>query len=240
MLFTLPFEHRSGADQHRTLPIRWYALAYITGLFLAGLCAALVTRKTSGWCGAVAPLDIDDLLSMRRWAYFRRPIGYVISTMRFLSRASRRSLAVWKGECRSRRPRGTLLRSICLQAQNLPSEPCDVCAAAVPIGLFLGDRQFHQAGTWGRRPMCLGDGLSRRRAVARHPSQPNEAGSKGWRFLRDGSRYPFRRAAQARSCTGISPLAMGWRALSANFFANRTAACFLFGGATMECSCRSL
>jgi len=226
------------------LPIRWYALAYITGLFLGWAYArALVTRKTL-WGGAppLAPLDIDDLLVYAAMGViFGGRIGYVIFyNAGFYLAHPAEVLAVWKGGMSFHGGLAGTALAIYLLAKrkNLPVlSLADVCAAAVPIGLFLGRiANFIKPELWGRPtdvPWAMvfpGAG-----PLPRHPSQLYEAGLEGFVLffvmvlaIRLGA---LRRPGLA---TGIFAVGYGVARIVCEFFREPDPQLgFLFGGATM-------
>jgi len=226
------------------LPIRWYALAYITGLLLGWAYArALVLRKTL-WGGIppLEPLDIDDLLVYAAMGViFGGRIGYVIFyNPGFYLGHPAEVLAVWKGGMSFHGGLAGTALAIYLLAKrkNLPVlSLADVCAAAVPIGLFLGRiANFIKPELWGRPadvPWAMvfpGAG-----PLPRHPSQLYEASLEGFVLffvmvlaIRLGA---LRRPGLA---TGIFAIGYGVARIVCEFFREPDPQLgFLFGGATM-------
>ena len=170
------------------LPIRWYALAYIAGLVLGWAYArALVTQKAF-WGGTPPfdPLAIDDLLlSAAMGVILGGRLGYVLFyNAGFYLAHPGEIFAVWKGGMSFHGGFvGTTLAIYVLAKRKRISvlSLADVCAAAVPIGLFLGRiANFIKPELWGRPagvPWAMvfpGAGPS-----PRHPSQLYEAGLEG-------------------------------------------------------------
>ena len=120
----------------------------------------------------------------------------------------------------------------------------DVCAAAVPIGLFLGRiANFIKPELWGRPagvPWAMvfpGAG-----PIPRHPSQLYEAGLEGFVLFLVLYIAVHLGALRGRvSSPGFLPPVMAPRALSANFFANLTRSwAFCSAARPWACSCRCL
>jgi phosphatidylglycerol:prolipoprotein diacylglycerol transferase len=226
------------------LPIRWYALAYITGLLLGWAYArALVTRKAF-WGGAspLAPLDIDDLLFyVAMGVILGGRLGYILFyNAGFYLQHPAEVLAVWKGGMSFHGGLAGTALAIYLLAKrkHLPVlSLTDVCAAAVPIGLFLGRiANFIKPELWGRPsdvPWAMvfpGAG-----PLPRHPSQLYEAGLEGF-VLFFVLHIAVHLGALRRPglATGIFAVGYGFARIICEFFREPDAQLgFLFGGATM-------
>jgi phosphatidylglycerol:prolipoprotein diacylglycerol transferase len=170
------------------LPIRWYALAYIAGLVLGWSYARALVKQKAFWGAAVPidPLDIDDLLlSAALGVILGGRLGYVLFyNAEFYLAHPAEIFAVWKGGMSFHGGlAGTALAIYVLAKRKRISvlSLADVCAAAVPIGLFLGRlANFIKPELWGRPtsvPWAMvfpGAGPS-----PRHPSQLYEAGLEG-------------------------------------------------------------
>ncbi|HEY8008273.1 MAG TPA: prolipoprotein diacylglyceryl transferase [Methylocella sp.] len=226
------------------LPIRWYALAYIAGLSLGWLYArALVTRKAF-WGGPspLNPLDIDDLLFyVAMGVIFGGRFGYVVFyNASFYLAHPAEVFAVWKGGMSFHGGlAGTALAIYWLaKRKHLPVlSLTDICAAAVPIGLFLGRiANFIKPELWGRPSdvswamVFPGGG-----PLPRHPSQLYEAALEGlvlfvvlYIAVRLGS---LRRPGLT---AGIFAAGYGIARIICEFFREPDPQLgFLFGGATM-------
>lgn len=170
------------------LPIRWYALAYITGLVLGWAYARALVKHKSFW-GSLSPPspgDIDDFLAYAAMGVILGGrIGYVIfyNPGYYLAHPAE-IFALWKGGMSFHGGLAGTLLAIFLVAKRkgLPVlSLADVSAAAVPIGLFLGRiANFIKPELWGRPadvPWAIvfpGAG-----PLPRHPSQLYEAALEG-------------------------------------------------------------
>jgi len=178
-------EHRSGADQHRTLADCSLDAWPISRAFLAGLCAGLVTRKPFWVVRRRSLLWTSTIfLSMRQMGVISAADRLCDFYKRFLSRGiPPKSWPCGKANVVSRRPPGPTLASICLpSANNLPVLSLAMSAPPGPIGSFSGGSQFHQARNFGTPTMCLGDGLSGAGRCPAIRASSMKRASKGWRF----------------------------------------------------------
>ena len=226
------------------LPIRWYALAYIAGLVLGWAYARRLVSRESLWQGLPHPTpgSLDDLLVYAAiGVVFGGRLGYVLFyNFDFYLAHPAEALAVWKGGMSFH---GGLLGAalgIMLFARRyrLPFLTVfDVCAAVVPIGLFLGRlANFIKPELWGRPtdvPWAMifpgSDGQPR------HPSQLYEAALEGIVLfivlalvVRAGG---LRRPGLV---TGIFAIGYGAARITCEFFREPDPQLgFLFGGATM-------
>jgi len=226
------------------LPIRWYALAYIAGLLLGWAYArALVTRKTL-WGGAapIDPVDIDDLLVYAALGVILGGrLGYVIFyNSGFYLAHPAEIFALWKGGMSFHGGLAGTIVAIYLLGKHkgIPVlSLADACAAAVPIGLFLGRiANFIKPELWGRPtdvPWAMifpGAGPS-----PRHPSQLYEATLEG--FVLFFVLYTaIRMGALKRPglAAGIFATGYGVARITCEFFREPDPQLgFLFGGATM-------
>ncbi len=245
MFFTLAFPSIDPVLIHiGPLPIRWYALAYITGLLLGWAYArALVVRGTL-W-GDAAPLDrlvIDDLLVYAALGVILGGrLGYVIFyNAGFYLAHPAEILALWKGGMSFHGGLAGTIIAVYLLARhkNVPVlSLTDVCAAAVPIGLFLGRiANFIKPELWGRPadvPWAMvfpGAG-----PLPRHPSQLYEASLEGF-VLFVVLYIAIRMGALRRPglVAGIFAVGYGIARITCEFFREPDPQLgFLFGGATM-------
>lgn len=226
------------------LPVRWYALAYIAGLFLGWVYARSLVKTKAFWAGKMplAPSDIDDLLFYAALGVILGGrLGYVLfynSDYYFAHPAE--IFAVWKGGMSFH---GGLLGTILAiyvvaKRHGLPAlSLTDVSAAAVPIGLFLGRiANFIKPELWGR-PSDVSWAMVFPGAgpLPRHPSQLYEAALEGavlffvlFVAIRLGAlRWPGLVA-------GIFAVGYGAARITCEFFREPDPQLgFLFGGATM-------
>jgi phosphatidylglycerol---prolipoprotein diacylglyceryl transferase len=226
------------------LPIRWYALAYIVGLVLGWAYARALVRQKTFWGGA-APLDrsdIDDLFVYAAMGViFGGRLGYVLfyNAGYYLAHPAE-ILAVWKGGMSFHGGlAGTVLAIYVLATRKRISvlSLADVCAAAVPIGLFLGRvANFIKPELWGRPagvPWAMvfpGAG-----PFPRHPSQLYEAGLEGL-VLFLVLYFAIRLGALRRPglVAGLFAAGYGIARITCEFFREPDPQLgFLFGGTTM-------
>ena len=226
------------------LPIRWYALAYIAGLVLGWAYARALVKQKAFWGGAAPfdPLDIDDLLlSAAMGVILGGRLGYVLfyNAGYYLAHPAE-IFAVWNGGMSFHGGlAGTALAIYVLAKRKRISVPslADVCAAAVPIGLFLGRiANFIKPELWGRPsdvPWAMvfpGAG-----PIPRHPSQLYEAGLEG--FVLFLVLYVAVRLGALRRpglVAGLFAAGYGAARIACEFFREPDPQLgFLFGGATM-------
>lgn len=189
-LLTIPYPSINPvALEIGPLAIKWYGLAYLAGLLLGWLYIRGLLKQDRLWPGDKAPFAVvkadDLLLYMTIGVLLGGRLGYVL----FYEPAHffRNPLdipAVWHGGMAFH---GALLGSILaivLFARRVGASAfsvLDLCAAAVPMGLFFGRlANFINAELWGRPtnvPWAMvfpgADG------VPRHPSQLYEATLEG-------------------------------------------------------------
>ncbi|HXW70554.1 MAG TPA: prolipoprotein diacylglyceryl transferase [Methylocella sp.] len=245
MLFTLPYPTIDPVlISIGPLPIRWYALAYITGLLLGWAYARALVAKKALW-GRAAPLssaDIDDLLVYAALGVILGGrIGYVIFyNPAFYLAHPFDIFELWKGGMSFHGGLAGTIVAVYLLAKRkgLPVlSLVDICAATVPIGLFLGRiANFIKPELWGRPTdvswamVFPGAGPS-----PRHPSQLYEAALEGLVLyvvmvivIRNGA---LKRPGLA---AGIFSIGYAIARITCEFFREPDPQLgFLFGGATM-------
>ncbi|MGI9394522.1 MAG: prolipoprotein diacylglyceryl transferase [Boseongicola sp.] len=203
MLFSIPFPDISPTLIELplgpvTLAIRWYALAYIAGIFLGFWMVLRAISRPELWPGDTAPMDrkaLDDLLT---WiilgVILGGRIGYVLfyDPQHFLNNPADIP-KVWQGGMAFHGGMlGVILAGYLFSRRRgiAYGQMADILAIATPAGLFLGRiANFINAELWGRPTEvpwgvifpgtraqdCPGvEGL-----CARHPSQLYEAGLEG-------------------------------------------------------------
>ncbi|MGH6868939.1 MAG: prolipoprotein diacylglyceryl transferase, partial [Methylocella sp.] len=188
------------------------------------------------------PLDIDDLLlSAAMGVILGGRLGYVLFyNAGFYLAHPAEVFAVWKGGMSFHGGlAGTALAIYVVAARKRISvlSLADVCAAAVPVGLFLGRiANFIKPELWGRPtdvPWAMvfpGAG-----PFPRHPSQLYEAGLEGFvLFLVLYIAVHLGALRRPGLVTGLFAAGYGAARIACEFFREPDAQLgFLFGGATM-------
>ncbi len=171
------------------LAIRWYALAYIAGIFLAWWYAKRLVNDARLWGSSGAPLKGADLDDFVVWAALGVVVGGRLGYVLFYDlehylQQPGDILAVWHGGMSFHGGFLGMMLAMALfaRSRNIPAwSLIDVVATGVPFGLFFGRlANFINGELWGRTsdvPWAMvfpnaGD-------VARHPSQLYEAGLEG-------------------------------------------------------------
>ena len=164
--------------------VRWYALAYVTGLVGGWQLAARLAR---GGTGRVTPRDIDDFLT---WAtmgvILGGRIGYVLFyNPAFYTAHPLEALAIWKGGMSFHGGFLGVVAAVLLYVRARRISPfClgDLSVTVAPIGLFLGRiANFINGELFGRIApdapfaMIFPNGGP----LPRHPSQLYQAGMEG-------------------------------------------------------------
>jgi phosphatidylglycerol---prolipoprotein diacylglyceryl transferase len=172
--------------------IRWYALAYIAGLFGGLFYAKRLAAKDALWGGLRRPsgLDLEDLLLWAtlgvilggRLAYviFYQPAVYLARPLEIF--------AVWTGGMSFHGGlAGTVIAmALFARKRGLPWRAVfDVVATVAPLGLLLGRlANFINGELWGRTTnMAWGFVFPTGGPFARHPSQLYEAATEGLLLL---------------------------------------------------------
>jgi phosphatidylglycerol:prolipoprotein diacylglycerol transferase len=205
-IFTAPAFHLGGVTLG-PFPVRWYALAYILGIFLGWRYAVGLVRNPRLWGGRSPPASVVQLDDLIVWltlgVILGGRIGYVVFYMLPLA-AQRQALGadpleileVWHGGMSFHG--GLIGVSLALilfvRARRLPLLGiADIVAACVPLGLCFGRiANFINGELWGRPtnlpwgmifcgrniPADAGGGCEAG-YVPRHPSQLYEATLEG-------------------------------------------------------------
>jgi phosphatidylglycerol---prolipoprotein diacylglyceryl transferase len=174
------------------IAIRWYALAYIAGLFGGLLYAKRLAADEALWGGRQRPtgLDLDDLLLWAtlgvivggRLAYvvFYQPGYYVAKPFE--------ALAIWSGgmSFHGGLAGAAFAMFLFARSRKLPFlAVADVVATVAPLGLLLGRiANFINSELWGRvTTMPFGVIFPNGGPLPRHPSQLYEAATEGLLLL---------------------------------------------------------
>lgn len=226
------------------VPIRWYALAYIAGLVIGWAYARWIVARDALWGGLPRPsvMSLDDLIVyVALGVILGGRLGYVLFyNFGFYLVHPEEILAVWKGGMSFH---GGLVGAalgiwVFARRQSYPVlAVADICAAVVPVGLFLGRiANFIKPELWGRASdapwaMVFPDAGP----MPRHPSQLYEAGLEGL-VLFVLLHVCIRRGALKRPglTTGLFAIGYGVARIICEFFREPDPQLgFLFGGATM-------
>lgn len=226
------------------VPIRWYALAYIAGLVLGWAYARLLVEKPKLWGSAPRPEPavVDDLLVYAAvGVVLGGRLGYVLFyNLPFYLDHPIEILSVWKGGMAFHGGfLGATLALVLLAWRRNCSvlALADVCAAAVPIGIFLGRiANFIKPELWGR-PTDVAWAMVFPGAgpEPRHPSQLYEAGLEGLAlFLLLLVAMNFGALRRPGLVTGLFCAGYGVARIICEFFREPDPQLgFLFGDATM-------
>jgi phosphatidylglycerol:prolipoprotein diacylglycerol transferase len=181
-----------------TLPIRWYALAYIVGIYLGYLLIRRALARPALWPGQTPPMTREHLEDLLTWMILGIILGGRIGYVLFYGQGSFLEspldiFKVWEGGMSFHGGfLGVAVAGLIFARRNaIPvAGLADALALAAPPGLLLGRiANFINAELWGRptdapwgvifpgprAQDCPGiEGL-----CARHPSQLYEAGLEG-------------------------------------------------------------
>ncbi len=189
-----------------SLPLRWYALAYIGGFVAAWAYMRFIVVRDAFWNKdqpRPSPIGVDDLIVYVAFGVIiGGRLGHVLiyDPGHFL-RHPLDAFMLWKGGMAFH---GGFLgaavgMALFARAEKLPLFTVgDLCAIAAPIGLFLGRiANFIKPELWGRPtdvPWAMVFPDPAAGDVPRHPSQLYEAGLEGvalglilWVALRAGA-----------------------------------------------------
>ena len=171
-------------------PIRWYALAYITGLILGWAYARWIVDQKEMW-GTLPRPDRDSLEDLLVYVaigvVFGGRLGYVLfyNPSLYLMHPEE-IIAVWKGGMAFH---GALIGAalsmwiFAARRQMNAFSLADICSAVVPIGLFLGRlANFIKPELWGRPSdveWAMIFPVEEAGPLPRHPSQLYEAALEG-------------------------------------------------------------
>ncbi len=208
ILLELPFPNIDPvAFSLGPIAIKWYGIAYLAGLILGSFYIRRLLQTPRLWTGGKAPFEafkVDDLLIYMTVGVI---VGGRLGSVLLYEPSSYfndplKVLMIWKGGMAFH---GALLGTgvaawLFARRNNAPVlGVMDVCAAAVPIGLFFGRLANFINGELFGRPTEAAWGMVFPRVLetypqfagiepaTRHPSQVYEAGLEGlalWLFLR--------------------------------------------------------
>lgn len=227
------------------LLIRWYALAYITGLTLGWwYMRALARRPAAGLARQISDLHVDDFLT---WATLGVVLGGRVGYILFYKPGYYLSnplemLFVWHGGMSFHGGMLGVLTALVLfvRSRHLPILVAgDIMVCAAPIGLFFGRvANFINGELFGRPApdvqwaMVFPHGGPE----PRHPSQLYEAALEGlalFLVLHLLWRIPAIRARHG-TLSGVFLIGYGAARITAEFFREPDSFLgFLWGGATM-------
>jgi len=192
-LLVLPFPHFDPVlVQIGPFALRWYALAYITGILLGWLYGRAIIRSERLW-GGPAPLTVTDFDDFLLWVTLGVILGGRIGYMLFYNPAHFAAhpadiIQLWKGGMSFHGGFAGVVIAVLLFARSrqIPWLSLgDICCAVYPVGHLLGRiANFINGELWGRPtdvPWAVvfpGGG-----PFPRHPSQLYEAALEGLLLL---------------------------------------------------------
>jgi phosphatidylglycerol:prolipoprotein diacylglycerol transferase len=192
-LFVLPFPAIDPVlIQVGPFALRWYALAYITGILLGWVYARAIIQRERLW-GGKAPMTVTDFDDFVLWATLGVILGGRIGYVLFYNPAHFAAqpaeiIQLWKGGMSFHGGLLGVVIAVILfgRRRGIPLLSLgDVTAAVYPIGHFLGRMaNFINGELWGRTtdvPWAMvfpGGG-----PFARHPSQLYQAALEGLLLL---------------------------------------------------------
>ncbi len=181
-----------------TLPIRWYSLAYIVGIFIGYAILRRAIARPTLWADDTAPVTRDQLESLLTWMILGIVLGGRIGHILFYSQGAYLddplgALRIWEGGMAFH---GGFLGVVifgllfCRYHKVNVTKLADGLALATPFGLMLGRiANFINAELWGRPTDVpwgvIFPGQAAQTCVdvvgvcARHPSQLYQAGLEG-------------------------------------------------------------
>src|SRR5215471_7895600 len=224
--------------------LRWYALAYITGILLGWVYARAILRSQRLW-GGPAPMTVTDFDDFVLWVTLGVILGGRIGYVLFYNPAHFAAnpteiVELWKGGMSFHGGFIGVVVAVALFARKrgIPFwSLADVTCAVYPIGHLLGRiANFINGELWGRQTdvpwaMVFPDGGP----IPRHPSQLYEASLEGLLLLVILAWFMHRGALQRPGLlTGVFALGYGLARCFCEFFREPDAQLgFLWGGLTM-------
>ncbi len=192
-LFVIPFPQFDPVLVHLgPFAIRWYALAYITGILLGWVYARAIIRNERNW-GGRAPLTVTDFDDFVLWVtlgiILGGRIGYVLFyNLPYFAEHPLQAFQLWHGGMSFHGGFTGCVVAVILFAKKRGISILslgDITCAVGPIGLFLGRlANFVNGELWGRATdvpwaMVFPSGGP----IPRHPSQLYEATLEGLLLL---------------------------------------------------------
>ncbi|MEO9826939.1 MAG: prolipoprotein diacylglyceryl transferase [Paracoccaceae bacterium] len=179
-----------------TLPIRWYALAYIVGIFIGYWILRRAISRPALWANDSSPLSRDQLESLVTWMILGIILGGRLGYVLFYSQGGflqdpAAILRVWEGGMAFHGGfLGVVISGLlfCKFHKVNVTKLADGLALATPFGLMLGRvANFINAELWGRTTDVPWGVIFPGRAAqscadaicVRHPSQLYQAGLEG-------------------------------------------------------------
>jgi len=188
-LFVLPFPAIDPiAVEIGPLAIRWYALAYVTGILFAWWYAVRLVGNGRLW-GGTAPMDKRDADDLILWATLGIVVGGRLGYVLFYNPAHFAAhpaeiLQIWSGGMSFHGGFLGVVIAVLIFARmrgRPVSAMADIAAASTPIGLMLGRlANFINGELWGRAtdvPWAMVFPLAG--PEPRHPSQLYQAAMEG-------------------------------------------------------------
>ena len=182
--------------------LRWYALSYLVGFFIAYALMRLMTTRPKIWPYGVEPLDREQLDGFLTWLILGVIVGGRLGYVFFYNAEyylehPNEIIRVWDGGMSFHGGfLGVIVTVYFYSRRNgiMLWSCADLIALSAPPGLFLGRiANFINAELWGRpTDVPWGVGFPGGRAqdcpnveglCARHPSQLYEAGLEGFTLL---------------------------------------------------------
>jgi phosphatidylglycerol---prolipoprotein diacylglyceryl transferase len=159
-LFAIPYPNIDPvAFSLGPLTVKWYGLAYMAGLILGWFYIRRLLSETRLWAGGGAPFPpakADDLLLyMTVGVVLGGRLGYVLLYQPSYYLSDPLAIfAVWRGGMAFHGALlgcGLAIWAFAARNQYNPWSSMDLCAAAVPLGLFFGRiANFINGELWGR------------------------------------------------------------------------------------------
>jgi phosphatidylglycerol---prolipoprotein diacylglyceryl transferase len=192
-LFVLPFPAIDPVlVQIGPFALRWYALAYITGILLGWVYARAIIRRESLW-GGKAPMTVGDFDDFVLWVTLGVILGGRIGYVLFYNPAHFAAhpaeiVQLWKGGMSFHGGFLGVVTAVILfgRRRGIPLLSLgDVTAAVYPIGHFLGRiANFINGELWGRpTDVAWAMAFPGGGPLPRHPSQLYEAVLEGLLLL---------------------------------------------------------
>ena len=226
--------------------LRWYALAYITGILLGWMYARAIVRSEQFW-GGKAPMTVTDFDDFVLWATLGVIVGGRTGYVLFYNPAHFAAnpaeiVQLWKGGMSFHGGFVGVVIAVALFARSRKIQflsLADVTCAVYPIGHTLGRiANFINGELWGRPTdvpwaMVFPDRLAG--PIPRHPSQLYEAALEGLLLLAILAFAMNRGALKRRGLvTGIFAVAYGATRILCELFREPDVQLgFLWGGLTM-------